>query len=175
MDTFYTGIGSRDTPRNVMDNMIAYAEFLSKAGYTLRSGAAKGADTAFEIGCDNAHGKKEIYLPWQFFNNSVSKHIVNRELAFTIAKQFHPHWNNLSQGGQKLQARNTHQILGQDLYVKTDFVICWTKGGAGRGGTGQAIRLAEYLDVPILDLGRFDTDTDIKIAINAFTREHVRR
>jgi len=37
---------------------------LELLGYTLRSGGANGADTAFEEGCC----RKELYLPWPGFN-----------------------------------------------------------------------------------------------------------
>ena len=68
----YTGIGSRETPLEYIQLFIRIAEYLASVGYTLRSGGANGADLAFEIGCDNKQGKKEIYIPWYSFNNSDS-------------------------------------------------------------------------------------------------------
>jgi len=47
---FYTGIGSRKTPYQVQQQMQRIAQFLAKKGYTLRSGSANGADSAFEEG-----------------------------------------------------------------------------------------------------------------------------
>lgn len=43
--------------------------------------------------------------------------------------------------------RNIFQILGENLDNQTKLVICWTEGG-----TGQALRLAESLNIPIIDL-----------------------
>ena len=68
---FYTGIGSRDTPDEVLRWFKIYADVLAELGFTLRSGAAPGADAAFEEGCDRVDGKKEIYLPWKGFQNSI--------------------------------------------------------------------------------------------------------
>ena len=66
----------------------------------------------------------------------------------------------LKQGGKKLQARNSHQVLGDSLRDPVAFVVCWTTDGAetlketGRhtGGTGQAIRLADACNIPVFNL-----------------------
>lgn len=55
----YAGVGSRATPEPVLDLMRRCATRLEVLGYTLRSGGANGADTAFEEGCC----RKELYLP----------------------------------------------------------------------------------------------------------------
>ena len=49
---YYAGIGSRETPGLMLGAFARIGEFLAKKGYTLRSGGADGADTAFEVGCD---------------------------------------------------------------------------------------------------------------------------
>ena len=116
---YYTGIGSRETPEEVLSLFVIVGEFLAKKGYILRSGSAQGADRAFEVGCDKVKGKKEIYLPWRRFEGSNSNLIVKNTKAFDIAKRFHPYWHNLSNGAKKLQARNSHQVLGQDLDRKS--------------------------------------------------------
>ena len=69
---FYTGIGSRKTPKTILKLFTEVAIYLSKQGYILRSGGAKGADQAFERGA----AKKEIYLPWRNFENNKSNLIV---------------------------------------------------------------------------------------------------
>ncbi|MGJ0846451.1 hypothetical protein ACR77J_07175 [Tissierella praeacuta] len=169
---YYAGIGSRETPKDVLIVFEKLAAFLANQGFILRSGGAEGADKAFEIGCDSVNGKKEIYLPWKEFEGSKSNLIVNNPKAFEIAKQFHPYWYNLSQGAQKLQARNSHQVLGEDLNTPSKFIICWTKNGNGSGGTGQAIRIAKYWNIPIFDAGKYkDVDEmrrELKLFLNDF-------
>lgn len=56
----YAGIGSRSTPDDVIDKMHVLGEHFAHKGWLLRSGAADGADSAFEHGCDNGGGEKEI-------------------------------------------------------------------------------------------------------------------
>jgi hypothetical protein len=50
--------------------------------------------------------------------------------------------------------RNTHQVLGKDCMTPCHMIVCWTSDGKPSGGTGQAIRIAEYYRIPILNLQR---------------------
>ena len=68
----YTGIGSRSTPDEVLQQMRELGARLAHAGYTLRTGGARGADQAFEAGAESAHGPCIIYLPWSGFNKYVA-------------------------------------------------------------------------------------------------------
>lgn len=164
---YYAGIGSRETPQEFLDTFTHLARFLSKKGFILRSGGAQGADIAFEKGVSD-NNLKEIWLPWEGFENNKSKLIVSDLKAFETAKKYHPNWNALKQGGQKLQARNCHQILGTDLETPCDFVICWTKDGKGQGGTGQALRIAKDYNIPIFDFGKYETLNEAKQFFNSF-------
>jgi predicted Rossmann fold nucleotide-binding protein DprA/Smf involved in DNA uptake len=44
----YAGIGSRQTPPDVLRRMTRYAQRLQELGWVLRSGGAAGADTTFQ-------------------------------------------------------------------------------------------------------------------------------
>lgn len=57
----YTGIGSRNTPPDILDIMFRLAGKLASEGYVLRSGGAQGADDAFEQG---AADSTEIYYAY---------------------------------------------------------------------------------------------------------------
>lgn len=157
----YAGIGSRKAPPGQLERMTRAAKRLAAMGYALRSGGAEGADLAFEAG---AGGKKEIYLPWKGFNGSASSFVAPTRDAIGVAAAVHPAWSRLSPAVQKLQARNSHQILGEDLRTPCDFVICWTPDGAESegertsttGGTGQAIALASRWGVPVFNFARPD-------------------
>jgi hypothetical protein len=155
----YTGIGARRTPGAILHAMVGVAEYMARQGHTLRSGGAQGADRAFEIGADyKGIGNKEIYLPWKGFqNNNSPLHIVRQEAA-DVAALFHPAWDRLSDAGKRLMARNSYQMLGTDLRTKSDLVICWTPGGEVVGGTGQALRMAHYYNIPIFNLGSASLD-----------------
>lgn len=70
----YAGIGSRETPPEVIDVMKDFAYAVAHEAI-LRSGGAPGADTAFEYGAKFAGGQREIYLPWSGFNGIEHGHL----------------------------------------------------------------------------------------------------
>ena len=70
-----------------------------------------------------------------------------------IAAQFHPAWDKCSPAAKRLHGRNCFQVLGPNLNTPSTMLICWTKGGMGRGGTGQAIRICREWGIPVFDLG----------------------
>jgi len=167
----YTGIGSRETPKDVLVAMLGFAAFMAQEGHTLRSGGAPGADMAFEYGCDTRYGHKEIYLPWLSFNDKEREKVnpkgvvvLNNDEAWNIAAKYHPRWGYLKRGARMLMARNSHQVLGADLKIPTDVIICWTKGGKGGGGTGQALRISVDHEIPIIDFGKYADIADAVIA-----------
>lgn len=150
----YTGIGARATPGSVLHAMVSVGTYMAKHHHILRSGGAQGADSAFETGCDfRGIGTKEIYLPWKGFNQKTSEHHYVCHGAEDIASLFHPAWSTLKPAVRRLMGRNTYQMLGSDLKTKTDMVICWTPDGRTTGGTGQAIRMAEFYNIPVFNLG----------------------
>lgn len=149
MTRFYTGVGSRETPLSVQVSMTRLAMQLRDLGYVLRSGGANGADSAFERG---AGTDKLIYLPWVKFNGHDSPYHEVTAQAMAIAATHHPAWSRLNEYARRLHGRNTYQVLGLGLNVKSDFLVCWTPQGKGGGGTGQAIRLAQAYGIPVYDL-----------------------
>lgn len=170
----YAGIGSRETPQDVLDIFKSVATYLANNDFTLRSGGAKGADSAFEYGCDKVNGVKEIYLPWKGFEGSNSSLIVEEGgKAYEVAEKFHPYWHNLSQGARKLQARNSHQVLGNDLNTLSSFIICWTKNGSGSGGTGQAIRISKHYNIPVFDAGKYKDIDELKRELKLFLVDYL--
>lgn len=160
----YTGIGSRKAPPEILKAMASLGKYMALEGFTLRSGGAKGADSAFEDGCDSVHGKKEIYLPYAFFNRNQSPLFGSHYGARRIAKLFHPNWDNIGDHGRDFMGRNTYQVLGVDLNKPTEFIVCWTPHGKIVGGTGQALRMADHYRIPVINLGSMDlTEAQDKI------------
>jgi hypothetical protein len=149
---FYSGVGSRQTPRPVLKLMKKIASLLADQGYVLRSGAAEGADQAFEMGCDSVSGKKEIYLPWRSFNGNISPFYRITQAALDMAADTHPAWDKCSQGAKKLHARNCYQIMGGDLKTPSEFVVCWTVGAKPTGGTATVLKIAVVNNIPIYNI-----------------------
>jgi hypothetical protein len=122
-------------------------------GCILRSGGAKGADSAFEKG---AGGLKEIYKA--DINKVVSPELYKK--ARKIAKAHHGAWHKCSEYAKALHSRNVFQVLGADLVTPSMCLICWTPDGCKSlsertietGGTGTAISVASYHSIPIFNL-----------------------
>jgi hypothetical protein len=156
----YAGIGSRETPPKILEGMQRVAARLEACGYRLRSGAADGADIAFESGVKDAR-HKEIWLPWDGYNNrrkSEGDHIRVLSLhgdSVNLTAKFHPAWDRCAPAARKMHARNYHIVLGEDLHSPVDFVVCWTQDGGednAMGGTGQGVRIANAHKIPVFNL-----------------------
>ena len=148
----YAGIGSRNTPHIVLVNMALIALKLEGAGWTLNSGGAKGADSAFAKG---AGTNVNIYIPWKSYNG-LGQHI--RSIVITnlgpledyraLAQEHHPNWSACSQGARLLHTRNSAIILHPE---PVKFVLCWFDP-LHPGGTGQGIRLALSRNIPVFNM-----------------------
>lgn len=156
MKLYYAGVGSRQAPGEILLLMTRVATTLEKKSYWLRSGGATGADTAFSKGCEK---KKEIFVPWDGFNDIKMQYPIP-ELAYSISADLHPAWEKLSAGMQAMMARNVMQVMGKTLNEPAQFVVCWTPDGVIRaedttsktGGTGHAIRVAGFFGIPVFNL-----------------------
>lgn len=160
----FAGIGSRETPTDVQDEMSRMTGVMESRGFRLRSGGADGADNAFEKG--STAGNKEIFLPKPGFNGRTEGVVLRGEQyrrAQEMAMNYHPNPDALFYDGSlrrkpkfaaEAHTRNMGQMLGAGLDRPSKVVLCYTPDGAASGGTGQAIRVAEALGVPVLNMRR---------------------
>jgi hypothetical protein len=133
--------------------MTSIAKRLNRLGWTLRSGCAIGADTAFENGAGEL---KELYVA----KAGVAGGLTPTQECFTLAASLHPAWHTLTPYVKALMARNMQQILGYELKTPAAMVVCWTPDGCESssdrtretGGTGQAISCASNNGIPIYNL-----------------------
>lgn len=152
---YYAGIGSRYVLDPVALVCKRVATILAQDGWVLRSGGATGADEAFETGCDMAHGEKEIFLPWKNFSENSSPLFNISQEAYDYAKKFHPVYSRLTPGAAKLIARDSYQVLGYDLKTPSAIIVYAAEDlghGEVKGGTGQAIRIANYFNIPTINI-----------------------
>lgn len=149
---WFSGIGSRECPVEILRLLSKYTAHFCAKGYGLRSGGADGADKACEFGCNRVNGKKEIFLPKKGFNGNDSPlyHVCDK--ALRMAEEYHPAWNKCTPFTRLLMARNCYQVLGQSLEDPVKFILCWTSDGKASGGTGQALRIAADYDIKIYNL-----------------------
>lgn len=152
---YYAGIGARKTPEHILEYMKLQGKLLAQKGYILRSGGAKGADSAFEMGCDSVSGKKQI---WSSYNKHEWKAhgwvvpIVEQacwERSFLL----------MNPSTQTLIGRNTYQLYGDpenfNDSIKSSFVLYWSEPKNGEncsGGTRYAIRMAIAAGIPCFNL-----------------------
>lgn len=157
---FYAGVGSTTTPNDICNLMTFIGKILMIGGYTLNSGAADGADSAFEKGVLR-EDRKQIFLPYKGFNGSESELYLDNlpedlvKVANDLVFKYHPNpYALMRKGGfgMKAMKRNSFQVLGLDLSTPVDFVVCWTSNGLAKGGTGHAIRIATDRGIPVYNL-----------------------
>lgn len=161
MTKYYTGVGSRSTPPEIMKLMTQVATKLESLGYSLRSGAADGADTGFENGVTNPLNK-QIFIAWEGFSNRYSSedgvyNVKGQAVidAGEIASSIHPAWERLSRGAKGLHTRNIFQCLGPALNEPSRFLICYAevdKHGTPVGGTRTAWECAKQNNIPCFNL-----------------------
>lgn len=183
---YYTGVGSRETPIDILIIMAKVANILEKKGFILRSGAAEGADSAFEFGLENPNQNSEIYTISK--KTKRNKHPYKNDVVFFVPEidnkalydkanklmsvhNLHPRWNlNMDESARKLHSRNLFQVLGKTLSDHptenqfSKFNLCYTKDGAKKGedttintgGTGTSIRASSLYKIPVYNLANID-------------------
>lgn len=177
----YAGIGSRETPAEVLEEMQKIAEKLESSGYKLQTGYKKrkgsiveeeGADKAFSSGVKKP-ANKELFGPDMVnetamrvayevhsnldnmgnyvYNKWVDKLSKNNEKAVAEAKA-----REFAEGAKALQARNTFQVFGRNLDTPVDFVLFYAEEKEGdlrpKGGTGQAVEMARRKGIPTINM-----------------------
>lgn len=193
MAKYYTGVGSRETPEQILKMMTDLAYHLSLQGWTLRSGGAWGADEAFQKGVTDY---SNIFLPYKNFRKDEGiqgrwindPELTSQAMYIMSQKKGHPHWehwlNNNSQASNvRLHMRNVFQVLGENLNDPAKFLVCWTRDEActydetsyATGGTGTAIRLAHIYGVPVFNLSKLEHKIRIENWINELKEESLKK
>lgn len=166
---YYTGIGTRaeNLPKGIESLMVAIGQGLAKRGYTLRSGAASGADSAFETGCLAAGGSGDIYLPWpNFRHRRHSRNLVHYippkdgEEAYAGDYWVHsgiiPHFFKMNSTSRAFHGRNYYQVSGRRGEPNSLFVVYYAPmdlNDEPMGGTRSAVMRAMDLGIPVYNLG----------------------
>ena len=155
----YAGIGSLDTPEDVIASMQQLAGYLEDKGYTLQT---EEADRAFAPGCEIKR-----LIP--------AADAGAKELTLDMAREIHPAPWILPLSSKRLLARTALQIYGAGLDTPVDFVLCWTKDGceteaaltAETGEPRQAIAIAARKGIPVINLRNGNWRDKLKAAISS--------
>jgi len=146
-------IGSRTINLDQEELFFQIGRFIVSGGDYISSGNALGSDQAFAKGGNSIKPENVIiYLPWKTYEtyhlNPKNKICYEpKKEWFELTAPFHGGWNNLSQGVKRLMARNYGIVHRADKVIV--FLNHKKQGG---GGTGQGVRIAESLKIPVLDL-----------------------
>ena len=154
MGYFYTGVGSRETPPDVLRAMESASFRLARIGFTLRSGKAGGADRAFQIGMQNyfatldeivqnafRHQYAEIYTPWSGFQSNDEVLLDDWDISLNhldfmipeqipertkLVEEIHPNFEALrnKRGPFAMHSRNMHQVLGANILEPRPSSFC---------------------------------------------------
>ncbi|MNU58017.1 hypothetical protein D3C71_471450 [compost metagenome] len=162
---WFAGVGSRETPDEILALMRQVSQALYAAGYGLSSGDAEGADTAFYEGAlasrqFQTNGAR-IYLAWDgvrgraadpknFFYDATK--FPTWETARSMASEVHPAWEKCGRGGIAMHTRNVFQILGHMLNDPVKAIIYWAKPVGKtetvKGGTNMALQMSIRAGIP---------------------------
>ena len=142
----YTGVGSRETPPDVLILMRRIGYVMAMKGISLRTGEADGADSAFYKGVVDAYDlhrvkfENEVFVAgppksFHYVNDVVD--IFNGASAFDAsiplekfretAVRIRGSWDDLSYFGAKCHIRNVAQVLGANGNSPSRGLICWAK------------------------------------------------
>jgi hypothetical protein len=154
LNKLYAGIGSRRLDKGALVLCYSIGAFLARLGWTLVTGAAKGADQAFAQGALSEGGEVILCLPWASYERDwvLSARVKGARVrvlkpddkdAFASVDAHHPAARYLSGSVRKLHARN-HLVVH-----KAKFVMAFPQAteAGGLGGTGQGIRVAQALGI----------------------------
>lgn len=146
-------IGSREITDSQRDLFFKVGAWITSNDHYISSGNADGSDSAFAAGGNSVNPRNVIiYLPWATYNKAYL-HKDNRILKepdedwFDKTAPFHAKWNELTQGVRRLMARN-YGIVHRANKV----IALLNHSKIGGGGTGQGVRIAQSLKIPVLDL-----------------------
>lgn len=168
---FFAGVGSRETPPEILSLMYHVGFFMGHLGWGLSSGGAAGADDAFQRGMTDCPAcqpvrQLRIYLinrHWELYRPDPSRGLYNSleftdtwDQAIEIATAARGSFERLGPAGRDLHTRNVFQVLHHTLKRPVQQLICWAKpvGRHGRvnGGTNTAVTIALQHDIPVMNL-----------------------
>lgn len=170
MAKIYAGVGSRETPPDILLLMEDLGKALCEDGWMLSSGDAIGADRAFYYGALKARNFSpemvRIYLAYDGFWNGQDRVYVRDHVGLLDATKFKDTYDiatqlafdargsfeGLGRGGIALHTRNVFQIYGHSLQDIVKSVVYWGipvgKSEKVKGGTNTALQLAIKAEIP---------------------------
>lgn len=154
-DLYWSGIGNREATDQAISDLTHISRKLNAKGLGVRSGGRGDCDTASERGTPF---NKQIFYPKHDYRYHYG--LPTLDESYTLAKKYHDAWDYLPEKYRNYFARNAHIVLGADLKLHSEFVVCWTRDGVydavnrtkKTGGTGHAIAIACNYGIPVFNI-----------------------
>lgn len=175
----FAGIGTREATAEEQNLLSDAALMLCRThGGWCYSGNAPGSDIACMVG---AGRWTTAWLPWDRFNYGdyhAEKECGDVVIAGDgpngrkIASETHPAWGRLRDSVRRLIVRDVYQVIGDKTHPKVSFVLCCAtpKGPDDvQGGTGQAVRVANRFNIPVVNVRRRDWRDHLSATIDRLT------
>ena len=151
------GIGSRKTPKAILEWMKLMGAEIVKNGFWLASGNASGADQAWATGANTVNPRRvHICLPWDEFERDqiwdANRLTVYTELPRQTKRQISSLIKALHPAGDRLS--DVHlALLGRNALIvhQASAVIGWMNPERP-GGTGMAYILARRWNIPVFNV-----------------------
>lgn len=171
----YAVIGNKDTPDDIIKQMVAFAKELDEQSFVCRISVAQGPDK--EV-CE-AVKNKEVILPWKGFNEVQDGDSFTSPSAKAITRLTQPGYDDMKPGLQLILGKNVRLLLGKECKSPVAFVIGWSKDGAERlsqktpdtGGMGHILSIAQSACIPVFNLGKPDALQRLKTFIGFNSNE----
>lgn len=183
----YAGIGSEDTPNDVLCTMTRLVSWLESEGLLLRADADAAVGVALEQGISNIWNMR-LYAETPYCHDRASRRLENRAmLPDAVSRAVRQGDNATTQGlarkafgvsGSKPELANLISILIDPLlgysntvtYRPVAFVLCYIPGHA-RDSLIRAIEVASDARIPIFNLA-YEDPVPIRHAIDDLINYH---
>lgn len=173
---WYTGVGSRHAPAEIIRRSVALAIALQKLGLSLRTGDAIGCDTAFAVGSGGRVIRTSAGLIERETLTGTQVQIFKptATIGWTVPAlraclDYSEDFMRRPESHRQLLLRNMRQVLGPKGNDPTNFLVYWSpaphcvcidRAKSDGGGTRYAVRRAHLSAVPCFHLSE-KTDDEI--------------
>lgn len=164
----YFKVPDESVPEGVQKRLISAVEFLSKKGYTFRAwypGESKVGKALVDKFKESGNKNLEWYLVSKKYNESVTNPVsmVNKEIAFQLARGSHTGWDKIPGFVRALCARDVEVILSPDCKRPLRFLLIYSPCGSETlpekpdyrslgGSLAYVLKLAKELSIPVFNL-----------------------
>lgn len=176
----FAGIGPRETPASVCNDMAAMGNLFAKLGWYGCSGFGEGADQAWLSQIPQQ--QQEVWLPWSTYNGASMTRDPHKRFRLLVptgrieqvAKTFYANdWGKATQGIRLLMMRNVAIMMSNTLDAPVDLVAYWQSEAKEHdpfGGTNHAIKVAKHFGIPCFNIRKQEDVDAMSVFVESLTK-----